>query len=213
MRDFRLYCVGESGNCFKVALMLELCGYAWQPVFVDFFGGATRGGQYREEINELGEVPTLEFDGKRLTQSGVILTYLANLSGKYGGKTEDEKLEILRWMLFDNHKFTSYYATLRWMVGLQKTGDPAVIDFLTKRALSAFSIVDKHLRARAFLLGDEPTIADFSLAGYQYYEEETGIDRSAFANLNAWSQRIAALPGWKHPYELMPRGLDVATNK
>lgn len=213
MRDFRLYCVGESGNCFKVALMLELCGYAWQPVFVDFFGGATRGAQYREEINELGEVPTLEFDGKRLTQSGVILTYLANLSGKYGGKTEDEKLEILRWMLFDNHKFTSYYATLRWMVGLQKTGDPAVIDFLTKRSLSAFSIVDKHLRTRAFLLGDEPTIADFSLAGYQYYEEETGIDRGAFPNLNAWSQRIAALPGWKHPYELMPRGFDVATNK
>jgi glutathione S-transferase len=207
MKDFRLYCVGESGNCFKVALMLELCGYKWQPVFVDFFGGETRGGAYRAEINELGELPTLEFEGKRLTQSGAILTYLSRLSGKYGGRNEDQELEVMRWILFDNHKFTSYFATLRWMVGLQKTGDPAVIDFLQKRVLSAFSIVDKHLADRPFLIGEEPTIADFSLAGYQYYEEETGIDRNAFPNLKAWRERVASLPGWKHPYELMPRGL------
>jgi glutathione S-transferase len=195
MKDFRLYCVGESGNCFKVALMLELCGYKWEPVFVDFFHGQTQGAPYREEVNELGEVPVLEFDGRRMTQSGAILTYLAQLSGKYGGHDEEQRLEILRWMLFDNHKFTSYFATLRWMVGLQKTGDPAVIDFLRKRALSAFSIVDKHLATRSFLVG------------YQYYEEETGIGRDSFPHLKAWRERIASLPGWKHPYELMPRGL------
>jgi glutathione S-transferase len=68
------------------------------------------------------------------------------------------------------------------------------------------AIVDKHLAHQPFLLGAEPTIADFSLAGYQYYEEETTIDRSAFPNLLAWTRRIAQLPGWKHPYELMPRG-------
>jgi glutathione S-transferase len=203
----RLHCVGESGNSFKVALMLELCGYAWEPVFVDFFGGQTRGADYREQVNEQGEIPVLEMEGKRLTQSGAILTYLARHSGKYGGKSEVEDLEILRWMLFDNHKFTSYYATLRWMVGLQRTGDPAVIDFLSQRVMSAFSIVDKHLASRAFLVGNEPTIADFSLVGYQYYDEETGIDRNAYPHLLAWRQRIAALPGWKHPYALMRRGL------
>jgi glutathione S-transferase len=176
-------------------------------VFVDFFGGQTRAADFRESVNEQGEVPVLEIDGKRLTQSGAILTYLARRSGKYGGKNEAEELEILRWMLFDNHKFTSYYATLRWMVGLQKTGDPAVIDFLSKRVMSAFSIVDKHLATRQYLVGDEPTIADFSLVGYQYYDEETGIDRNTYPNLLAWAQRIAALPGWKHPYELMRRGM------
>ena len=205
----RLYCVGESGNSFKVALMLELCQYQWEPVFVDFFGGQTRATDFREQVNEQGEVPVLEIDGKRLTQSGAILTYLARRSGKYGGKDETEELEILRWMLFDNHKFTSYFATLRWMVGLQKTGDPAVIDFLSKRVMGAFSIVDKHLQNREYLVGDGPTIADFSLAGYQYYDEETGIDRNAYPSLQAWAKRIASLPGWKHPYELMRRGMEV----
>jgi glutathione S-transferase len=207
MSQYRLHCVGESGNSYKVALMLELCGYQWEPVFVDFFGGETRSTAYRGEVNELGEVPVLECAGKRLAQSGAILTYLSELSGKFGGHDQEQRLAILGWILFDNHKFTSYYATLRWMVGLTKTGDPAVIDFLRKRSLSAFAIVDKHLAKSTFLVGDEPTIADVSLVGYHYYEEETGINHDDFPNIQAWKKRIAALPGWKHPYELMPRGL------
>ena len=206
MSEYKLYCVGESGNCYKVALMLNVCGCDWQPAFVDYFAGETRGDAYRESVNELGEVPVLEHSGRRLTQSGVILTWLADRLGQYGGRDESERLEILRWMLFDNHKFTSYYATLRFLKGIVKSGDPAVLEFLRSRALGAFGIVDKHLAKQPFLLGAQPTIADFSLAGYQYYEEETGIDRNAFPNLVAWTRRIAQLPGWKHPYELMPRG-------
>jgi glutathione S-transferase len=206
MSEYRLHCVGESGNCYKVALMLNVCGCDWQPVFVDYFGGQTRGEQYRESLNELGEVPVLEHQGRRLAQSGAILVYLAERLGKFGGSDEAQRLEILRWILFDNHKFTSYYATLRWLVGIQKTGDPAVHEFLRGRALGALGIVEKHLARQPFLLGDVPTIADFSLAGYQYYDEETSIDRNAFPNIRAWTGRIAQLPGWKHPYELMPRG-------
>ena len=139
-----------------------------------------------------------------------ILTYLADRLGRYGGNNEAERLEVLRWILFDNHKFTSYYATLRWMVGIQKSADPAVVEFLRGRALGAFGIVEKHLATRRFLLGDEPTIADFSLVGYHYFDEESTIDRNAIPNLRAWTRRIADLPGWKHPYELMPRGGDPA---
>jgi len=71
--------------------------------------------------------------------------------------------------------------------------------------VAAFGIVEKHLAARPFITGDAPTIADISMVGYLYYSEETGIDRKAFPNIEAWTKRIAALPGWKHPYDLMPR--------
>jgi glutathione S-transferase len=199
MSEYKLYCVGESGNCYKVALMLNLCGCDWQPVFVDYFNGETRSATYRDSLNELGEVPVLEHAGRRLTQSGAILTWLADRVGRYGGHDEHERLEILRWMLFDNHKFTSYYATLRFLKGIVKSGDPAVLEFLRGRALGAFAIVDEHLATRPFLLGAEPTIADFSLVGYQYYDEESGIDRDTFPHLQAWTRRIAQLPGWKHP--------------
>jgi glutathione S-transferase len=207
MAEFKLYCMGESGNCYKVALMLELSGCDWEPVFVDFFGGETRSDRYRREVNEMGEVPVLVHGDLKLAQSGVILDYLAAHTGKFAAADAGERREILRWILFDNHKFTSYYATLRYLVGLVRSGDPAVIEFLRGRVTGAFGIVNEHLRERAFLLGARPTIADLSLVGYLYYREETSVDLAQFANLAAWTQRIAALPGWKPPYALMPRGL------
>ncbi len=204
MPVYRLHCFAASGNAYKAALMLNLSGCDWQPVFVDYFGGETRSEKFRAEVNELGEIPVLDHAGKRLTQTGVILTYLAGQTGKFGGRDEDEKLEILRWILFDNHKFTSYYATLRFLVGLQKTGETPVTEFLRARATTAFGIVEKHLAKQQFLVGGRPTIADLSLAGYMYYPEETGMKWSDFPNIEAWKKRIAALPGWVEPYKLMP---------
>jgi glutathione S-transferase len=206
LAEYVLHCFGESGNAYKAALMLELCGCDWQPRFVDFFNGETRRDDFRSEVNPMGEVPVLEHRGKRLFQSGVILTYLAERTGKLIWRDEDERLEVLRWILFDNHKFTSYFATLRFLYGIQKAGETPVVGFLRERATLAFGIVDKELGLRPFIAGARPTIADISLAGYVYYPEETGIDRSAYPNLNAWAGRIAALPGWKAPYDLMPRG-------
>ncbi|WP_342363557.1 glutathione S-transferase [Terrarubrum flagellatum] len=205
MAEYRLHCFGESGNAYKAALMLAVSGADWERVPVDYFNGQTRTPDFREEINAMGEVPVLEHRGRKLSQSGVILTYLAEQTGKFGPRDDDERYEILRWMLFDNHKFTSYYATLRFQFGIQKTGETAVTEFLRTRALSAYQIVEKQLGDREFLLGDRPTIADFSLAGYVYYPEETGIDLGQFPAIAGWKTRIAALPGWQAPYDLMPR--------
>jgi glutathione S-transferase len=205
MSEYRLYCFKESGNAYKAALMLELCGCDWEMVWVDFFKGQTRGEAFRAEVNEMGEAPVLEHQGQRLTQSGVILDYLAATTGQFGPRDDHERREILRWILFDNHKFTSYFATLRFLFGLQKTGETPVTEFLRTRARGAYGIVDKHLAGRQFLLGERPTIADLSLAGYVFYTEPTGIDRAQeFPNVEAWAARIAALPRWQHPHALMP---------
>jgi len=208
MAEYQLYCIGESGNSYKAALMLALTKCDWEPIAVDFFGGETRGEKFRSEVSEMGEVPVLVHRGERLSQSGVILDYLAEQTGQLGPRNPAERREVWRWILFDNHKFTSYFATLRFLLAFQKAGDPAVIEFLKGRVRSAYGIVDKHLAGRDFMVGERPTIADLSLAGYVYYPEETGIDRSAFPNVAAWAKRVCALPGWKHPYDLMPRGLD-----
>jgi len=56
------------------------------------------------------------------------------------------------------------------------------------------------------VLGDSPTIADISLCAYLYYPaEEFGFDiAAARKNIAAWLDRIKSLPGWAHPYDLMP---------
>ncbi|MHB2168468.1 glutathione S-transferase family protein [Alsobacter sp. R-9] len=205
MARHRLHCFAQSGNAYKVALYLQLAGLDWEPVFVDFFkGGETRRPEWREGVSAMGEVPVLERGGQRYSQSGAILTMLAETEGHFAPKDADERYEALRWILWDNHKFTSYLATLRFLCGLQKTGETPVTEFLRARATAAFGIADRHLATRAFMLGDRPTIVDLSMAGYVFYPEETGIDWAAFPALSAWRERISSLPGWVHPYELMP---------
>ncbi|MFP5425208.1 MAG: glutathione S-transferase family protein [Gammaproteobacteria bacterium] len=205
MPQYKLHCFGESGNAYKAALMLELTGQDWQPVLVDYFHGQTRTDSWRQQINEQGEVPVLEHAGQTFTQSALILDYLAAQTGQFGPLSEEEHREIWRWMLFDNHKFTSYYATLRFLYGLKKTGETEVTKFFRERATAAYQVVDQHLSQTPFMVGGRLTIADLSLAGYVFMPEETGMQLTDFPHIEAWKARIKAVPGWKAPYELMPR--------
>jgi glutathione S-transferase len=205
----RLHGFCQSGNTFKVALMLRALELQWQAVHVDFMNGITRTPGWRESLNTMGEAPVLELDdGTLLTQSGAILLHLSKTHGDaWGGATGDEQQEVLRWLFFDNHKFTSYFATYRFMKAFAPTApDPAVMAFLRTRIDGAWGIVDKHLAQRRWLVGDGPTIADFSLCGYVFYpREECGIDvETSFPAIAAWRDRIEQLSFWVGPYELLP---------
>ena len=207
MARYKLHGFCQSGNTYKVALYLNCAGLDWEPVFVDYMNGATRDPNWREAVNEMGECPVLDVGPKKLTQSGAILLYLAELTDKFAPETDEERSEVLRWILFDNHKFTSYFATYRFMHAFApQAPDPAVMAFLKGRFDGAAAIVDKHLGQSKFMVGDRPTIADFSLCGYTFFPtEEHGYDwAKSHPNIQAWTQRLKALPGWKDPYELLP---------
>lgn len=202
----KLYCFGESGNAYKAALPLELSGLAWEPVKVDFFGGETRTPEYRASVNELGEAPVMIDGDVRLTQSGVIQDYVAEKSGKFGGKNAAERREIMRWVLWDNHKLSSMAGMTRFLMSfLPADKQPKeVIAFNQGRLAAAYGLLDNHLAGRKWIVGDTMTNADFSCCGYLYYPEPFGFDRSAHPNIDAWLTRISETPGWKSPYDLMP---------
>ena len=208
----KLHCVGASGNSYKVALYLNCAGLDWEPVGIDFAGGQTQDVEWRAKTNAMGEVPVLDVSGRRLSQSGAILMWLAETTGKFAPEGADERFEAQRWILFDNHKFTGNFAPYRMQYSLaSQPPHKSVLAFLKQRVEGAFSIVEKHLASRAFMLGDRPTIVDFSLAGYLHYpSEETGFDLEAtYPAIHAWCRRLASLPGWKPPYELMPVGVSL----
>lgn len=208
MPDYQLYCFAQSGNAYRAALMLNLIGADWAPIYVDFFaGGETRTPDYRAKVNEMGEVPVLVHGDKKLSQSGVILTYLAERSGKFLPGGEDERLEALRWIIFDNQKVNGFLGPYRFLrTFANPPGDPKVLAFLKGRIDNNLAIVNKRLDGRPFMLGERPTIADLSLVAYLYYPaEEFGFDIAAeHPRIAAWLDRIRALPGWAHPYDLMP---------
>jgi glutathione S-transferase len=201
----KLHCFGESGNAYKAALALELSGLDWEPVFVDFFGGATRGAEFRH-LNVMGEVPVLVDGDVTLTQSGVMQMYITEKTGKFGGTTPQEAREVMRWVLWDNHKLSGQAGMTRFLMNfLPEEKRPAeVIGFMQGRLKAAYAALDAHLGGRDWIVGDAPTNADLSCCGYLFYPEPFGFDREGWANIDRWLGNIEALPGWKHPYDLMP---------
>jgi glutathione S-transferase len=202
----KLYCFGESGHSYKAALALQLAEIDWTPIFVDFFNGETRSDHYRNQVNEMGEAPVLVDGDIKLTQSGVIQNYLYNKTGKHGGKDEAEKLEILRWILWDNHKLSSFAGNTRFLMNFfpkDKRPQP-VIDFNLARLKSSYGILENALTDKDFLVGNNISHADMTCCAYLYYPEPFGFERDDWPNIDRWLGNISTIPGWQHPYDLMP---------
>jgi glutathione S-transferase len=201
----KLYCFGESGNAYKVALALTFAGMEWEAEYVDFFGGATRTPEFRA-INVMGEVPVLVDGDTTLTQSGVMLDYISSKSGKLGGRSAAERREVLRWLFWDNHKLSTAVGTTRFQMNFvpEAKRSAEVIAFMQARLKSAYKVLDDHLSRRIWVAGEAMTIADLSCCGYLYYPEPFGFDRADWPHIDAWLSRISAVPGWQAPYDLMP---------
>lgn len=201
-----LHCFGESGHSYKAALALELSGLEWRPVKIDFFGGQGRTAEFRRDLNVMGEAPVLVDGEVTLTQSGVIQDYVSERSGKFGGRDATERREILRWVLWDNHKLSSSAGTTRFMTNFlpEEKRSADVIAFNRGRMTGALDVLNAHLDGREWIVGDDLTNADLTCCGYLYYPEPFGFDRADWPHVDAWLARLSERPGWKGPYELMP---------
>jgi glutathione S-transferase len=206
MPSYRLHYFPESGNSYKLALMLTLCGQTFEPVWTDFAGGATRTAEWRRTVNEMGEIPVLEVDGERRTQTAPILLGLAEQYGRFGGESAADKFEVLRWLFWDNHKLTGYMATYRYFRTFTPTPDQHVLAHFRGRLDDFLGILENHLQQNAFAIGAKPTIADISMMAYLHYPaDETGYDLAAsHPAISTWLGRMAAVPGWKSAYDLLP---------
>ncbi|MCE8009430.1 glutathione S-transferase family protein [Aestuariivita sp.] len=202
----KLYCFGESGNSYKAALALELSGLDWDPVFVDFFGGQSRTPEYREGLNVMGEAPVLVDGDIQLSQSGVIQDYVSEKSGKFGGQGAQERRDVLRWVLWDNHKLSSMAGMTRFLMNFlpEDKRPQEVIAFSQGRLKAAYAVLNSHLANRDWIVGRGITNADLSCCGYLYYPEPFGFDRAEWPHIDAWLTRLSQQPGWKAPYDLMP---------
>jgi len=208
---YRLHGFSQSGNTYKVALLLQALQQPWTAVhvpFAEFATGITRSEGWRAEHNAMGEVPLLETGATTLTQSAAIMLHLAETHGGYRGETPTERQEVLRWLFFDNHKFTSYFATFRFMKSFGTTApDAAVVQWLRGRIENAFGIVERQLGTHDYIAaGTGPTIADMSMCGYMFFpSEESGIViAERYPAIGRWLDRVRQLPGWKPPYEMLP---------
>ncbi len=203
---YRLHYFPESGNSYKLALMLTLCGQTFEPVWTDFAARVTWTPEWRRTVNAMGEIPVLEESGVSLTQTGPILLHLAEKYGRLEGADAGERFEVLRWLFWDNQKLSGYMATYRFLRTYTRKPDPAVLAFLRGRVDDFLGVVEERVTVRPFVIGDRATITDLSMCAYlSFLADETGYDlSSSHPQVHAWLGRIAALPGWEAPYDLLP---------
>ena len=150
------------------------------------------------------QIGVVVLDGEPLLLVGVDQDAAVLLEEILLAVDDEERREILRWLLFDNHKLTSYTATYRFMRTFTNGADPAVLAEFRKRAEAAWGVLDAHLDSRRYVVGNRLTIADISLCGYLFWPEEIGVAWDRYPHLRDWLARIRDEPGWVHPYALMP---------
>lgn len=145
----KLHCFGESGHSYKAALALTLAGIDWTPVYVDFFKGGGRSPEHLT-LNPMGECPVLVDGDLTLTQSGVILDYLSEKTGRFGLHDPAIRRDVLRWVLWDNHKMSSVAGVTRFLMNfLPVDKQPAeVIAWHQGRLRGALKTLDAALAGR-----------------------------------------------------------------
>mgnify|MGYP006283572651 FL=1 len=202
---YELYGIYLSGPAYKVALMLSLAHEPFDYVHLNLRGGEHKSDEFRAK-SKFGQVPLLidRSNGQHIVQSMVILDYLADKLGKFGGATLNERIEARQWMAWGWDRLSiNLYRSRAAKLGFRQI-DPATLAVYEADGKAALEILDAGLKGRSWLVGDHVTMADLDLYGTVRYAPEGGFDLSAYPHIGAWMKKIEALDGFKQPEALMP---------
>ena len=190
----------QSGNCYKIRLTAALLGIALERREYDILKGETRTPEFLANVNANGRIPVLQIGGRSLPESNAACFYLADGSPLVPEDRFD-RADMLRWMFFEQYNHEPNVATLRFW--LTFVGEAALseaqrsqIEAKHTAGAAALKLMDEHLAARAFFVGDRLTLADIALYAYTHVAEGGGFDLAAYPAVQAWLARVAATPGY-----------------
>ena len=187
----------DSGNGYKVRLVLAQLGLPYKLVEHDILQGATRTPIFLSK-NPNGRIPTLELeDGSFLAESNAIVYWLARDSQLWP-QDKLAQAQTLQWMFFEQYSHEPYVAVLRaWKhVGFGTNPERlARVPELEQKAYAALGVMEGHLRTRAFFVGERYGLADVALYAYTHVAEEGELSLAAYPNIRAWLARVAEQPG------------------
>jgi glutathione S-transferase len=196
-----LYGSFTSSSSYKPMLYLALAGLPFSFRTVNLKIGVQKEAEYLA-VNRWGVVPSLRHRGLTILQSNVILDYLARTTGHFEGATEQQRWQAREFLSWEADHITAV-AKVRHSARF-RASHPEVIAEYRPKAEAALSFVDDTVRDRPFLLGDRCTIADIGCWGRMVFMAEGGFEIGNWPHLNAWANRLKAMPGFALPYDLIP---------
>ena len=191
----RLYDFWESGNCYKVRLLLSQLGVPFECIETDILGGATRTPAFLAK-NPNGRVPLLEWpDGRRLAESNAILFHLAE-GTRLLPADPFERAQALQWMFFEQYSHEPYVAVVRFwhFAGLVENNRAALPEKMD-RGYAALGVMERHLDGAQWFGGARYGVGDIALYAYTHVAGEGGFELGRFPALQGWLARVAAQPG------------------
>jgi glutathione S-transferase len=188
----------QSANCYKLRLVAAHLGIPLERREYDILKGETRTPGFLARVNANGRIPVLQIGDRFLPESNAACAYLAHGSRLIPTDRFDHA-DMLRWMFYEQYHVEPNIGTLRfWRVFL---GD-GLTDFQrlqlpAKQAggEAALALMDEHLSARAWFVGETMTLADIVLYAYTHLGEQGGFALAGYPNVTAWLARVAAAPG------------------
>jgi glutathione S-transferase len=197
--SLQLYGNRESGHAYKVRLMLQLAALPHTFEEVDIFGPhEQRPAQFRA-LAPFGEVPLLVHAGQPYVQSNAILLHLAAHSGALDGETAAGAAGVRQWLFWEANRIGFSLPNLRYNMKFEPAA-PQVQAMLRRRCDADLARLEQEFEdGRDFILGRTPSVADLSLSAYMFFADQAEVTLPP--RLQGWLGRIAALPGWRHPYD------------
>lgn len=190
-----LYQNPKSGHCHRVTLMMSLLGLPYEAIDLDMESGAHKAPDYLA-ISPLGQVPAIDDNGVRLSDSNAILTYLVMRYGDAGiwrGSNPVEAAEIQRWLSIAAGEIASGPCAARLVTVFGANLDH---DAAKSRAQAILKVIEVHLADRDWLVADRPTLAEIACYSYIAHAPEGGVSLAPYPTIRAWLGRIEALPGF-----------------
>ncbi|MBS5838988.1 MULTISPECIES: glutathione S-transferase family protein [Pseudomonas] len=185
----------NSGNCYKIKLMLHLLGLEYEWLSVDILNGETETPAFLAK-NPNGKVPVLELeDGTCLWESNAILNYLAD--GSEFLPTEPRlRTQVLQWQFFEQYSHEPYVAVARFIQFYLGLPQERLEEYrkLQKRGYKALDVMEQQLARTPYLVGEHYSIADVTLYAYTHVAHQGGFDLAGYPSIQAWLQRVASHP-------------------
>ena len=188
----------------KVGIALAMMGVTFDYRHVDLRAGAHKTPEFAAK-NRFQQVPVLEHDGHFICQSNAILQHLADSFGRLGGRSKAERLRVAEWLSWEQDRMPSIGLTRFFTRFENRAADDPVLAWARARAEAALSTLDRQLGQTRFLAGAEPTVADVAAFAWVAVANEGGLDVARWPSVQAWAERMMALPGAAHPYDALPK--------
>jgi glutathione S-transferase len=192
-----LYDYADSGNGFKIRLLLAQLHQPFERVELDILANETHTPEFLAK-NPNGRIPVLElYDGTCIAESNAIMWYLAEGSA-FVPTGRLQRAQVLQWMFFEQYSHEPYVATPRFIVKHLPVDSPrrAELPDRMSRGRAALAVMETHLAHNRFFVAETYSIADIALYAYTHVAHEAHFDLTPYKAVRAWIERVASQPGY-----------------